>query len=236
VSEQPQGARRYDNRRRAQSAALTRRRVIDAAATLFGAQGYVATSIRQIAQTAGVSAETVYAVFGSKSELLRAWLETALVGDDDPVAWADRPYWAELAALPTLEERVAAASRIGRIGQERTAIPMSVIAEAAGVDPDMAELVTRIEAMRRQDFERLIDVVSGDAHPLGEPDRTQVIDLFLVLSSAEVYRRLVGEMGWTGELYERELARLYLAAGVRTSPVTRADDEAASARPGRPMG
>lgn len=45
--------------------------MIEAAGERFSADGYGSTTIRGIAQTAGVSPETVYKSFGSKVELLR---------------------------------------------------------------------------------------------------------------------------------------------------------------------
>ena len=49
--------------------------MIAAAAERFVEQGYAATSISEIARTAGVSPETVYAAFGSKRDLLRATMD-----------------------------------------------------------------------------------------------------------------------------------------------------------------
>jgi AcrR family transcriptional regulator len=61
--------------RRAEYAETTRRAIIDAARRLFYAQGFFATRIDDIAAAARVSPATVYAVFGSKQELLRTVIE-----------------------------------------------------------------------------------------------------------------------------------------------------------------
>src|SRR4051812_29693452 len=53
--------------RRAQ---LTREEVLAAARRLFAERGYTRTSVRDIAQAAGVSPQTVYDSVGSKSELV----------------------------------------------------------------------------------------------------------------------------------------------------------------------
>jgi AcrR family transcriptional regulator len=60
--------------RRADYAEATRAAIIDAARTLFASQGYFATRVDQIAQTARVAAGTVY-VAGGKQGLLRLLVE-----------------------------------------------------------------------------------------------------------------------------------------------------------------
>ena len=84
-------ARRYHAPQRAQAAAQTRARIRAAASALFVKQGYVATTIRDIARAAGVGERTVYAAFPSKADLFQHVLDVATVGDEQPVAVASRP-------------------------------------------------------------------------------------------------------------------------------------------------
>jgi AcrR family transcriptional regulator len=58
---------------------------------LFAENGWSGTDMRDVARTAQVSVETVYANFGSKGSLLRQALDVAVVGDDEPVPLSDRP-------------------------------------------------------------------------------------------------------------------------------------------------
>ena len=64
--------------RRAEYAELTRQAILDAARSLFTAQGFFATKVEQIAGTARVAPATVYAVGGGKSGLLRTLIESAV--------------------------------------------------------------------------------------------------------------------------------------------------------------
>ena len=64
--------RRYASGQRVAQAAETRARVIATARNDFITLGWQTTTIAGIARNVGVSAETIYAVFGSKPELLRA--------------------------------------------------------------------------------------------------------------------------------------------------------------------
>ncbi len=62
---------------RAESQARTREALIEAAATLFGRQGYRETSVDQIADRAGLTRGAVYANFRGKEDLLHAVAERA---------------------------------------------------------------------------------------------------------------------------------------------------------------
>jgi AcrR family transcriptional regulator len=57
--------------RRALQAEQTRRDIVAAARRLFVAQGYAATTIKDVARDAGVSVQTIYDSVGSKHDLVR---------------------------------------------------------------------------------------------------------------------------------------------------------------------
>jgi AcrR family transcriptional regulator len=69
--------------RRAEYAELTRRALVDAARTLFTAQGYFATRVEQIADMARVAPATVYAVGGGKSGLLHTLIKSAVTSEEN---------------------------------------------------------------------------------------------------------------------------------------------------------
>src|SRR5215475_10600041 len=70
--------RSYSSTVRQEQAALTRARITDAARELFVGQGYGRTTIKAIAEAAGVAPDTVYATFGSKVRVLTAVLDAGL--------------------------------------------------------------------------------------------------------------------------------------------------------------
>ena len=69
----------------------SRHRIVDAAIDLFAQRGYHASSMRDIAEGAGIKAASIYAHFGSKEALLRAILAE---------------YTDELASLRVTEQRL----------------------------------------------------------------------------------------------------------------------------------
>ena len=90
---------------RAEQAAVTTRRILEAARRRFGDAGYAATTLREIASEAGVAVQTVYAVFGSKANILRALRESVVT---DPAA--SEAYAAALAAT-NLDEALGSFAR-----------------------------------------------------------------------------------------------------------------------------
>ena len=71
-SQETRPRRAYQSARRQQQAVTTRAEVVDAALLLFAERGWAGTGMRDVAREAGVSVETVYANFRSKSDLLMA--------------------------------------------------------------------------------------------------------------------------------------------------------------------
>lgn len=149
---------RYSSAWRAQQAAETRTAVLDAARELFAEHGWSATGMRDVARATGGSVETVYAHFGSKTDVLRAAIDIAVVGDAEPVPLAERQ---EFAALDRggLRER-AAAARLTRVVYERTYDLDKALREGAHGTTDLAARVRDAEPRRRHDVERAAALVA----------------------------------------------------------------------------
>ena len=99
--------RSYSSTLRADQARRTRRRIVDAAAELFAEHGYAGTTIDAIATAAGVSRKTVFDSVGGKAQLMKLAYDFAIVGDDEPVALADRPEMRAMLAEPDYGKRLA---------------------------------------------------------------------------------------------------------------------------------
>src|SRR5579875_63531 len=65
----------YRSEHRKLQAERTRQAILSAARRLFVTRGYRATTIEAIAEGAKVASQTVYAVFGSKRQMLMALLD-----------------------------------------------------------------------------------------------------------------------------------------------------------------
>jgi TetR/AcrR family transcriptional regulator, regulator of autoinduction and epiphytic fitness len=173
--------RRYSSARRDAQARETRRSILDAAHELFVATGYAATTIQAIATRGGVAVQTVYAVFGSKRELLRQLIERTIVGDDDPLAITQRNAAQSITAEPDPRRRAELDAAISRSIIERIAPIVRVAAEAAASDPELAAMMEAVKAARRQEMTAATRILLGP-DPL-PPDSEEAAATLYVLYS-----------------------------------------------------
>jgi AcrR family transcriptional regulator len=190
--------RTYDSTRRRAMAEDTRAAVLAAAAELFATRGW-ATGMRDIARTARVSVETVYATAGSKGDLLLRVIDIGVVGDDDPVPMSERPQFLAL-GRGSRTERVAAAARLIAESNQRVAALQRTFAHAAGGDPELAARWRESEASQREQYAQGVRMV------LGRKPGKDLVDGIWALGSTEVYLQLTGPAGWSPEKYRRWLA------------------------------
>ena len=157
----PVGTRRYRSPRRAQQAAQTRADVVRAAAALFGEVGWARTTVAAVAQGSGVSAETVYKLFGSKAHLLKATMDFTLVGDDQAIPLAERPAFKRI-AIGSLRERAHAVSLLAADVYARSAGVWRAMVEAAPGDSAIEAVRAQFERERRRDVDRIVELVLGE--------------------------------------------------------------------------
>ena len=199
--------RRYDNSRRQAQARATRLKVIDAASRLFTEHGYPATTLEQVAGAAGVPLPTLYRLFGSKRALLAAVLDVSFGGDDQPITFADRPAVRTARAEPDPAKMVTAFARIVRELAERSSAIQHVLATAAHVDADAAELLAQIRRQRHTGQSRIVTALDATGALDPDLDKTEAADIVYALLSPDVHRILTVERGWPADRYERWIAR-----------------------------
>ena len=199
--------RRYDNSRRQAQARATRLRVIEAAKRIFTEHGYPATTIEAVAEAADTPLPTVYRQFASKRGLLAAVLDTSFGGDDQPVAFADRPAVRAARAETDPVTMVNAFAHIMREFMERSSAILHVLATAAQVDSDAAGLLAEIRQQRHTGQSRIVTAL--DAIGALDPglDKAEAADMVYALLSPDVHRILTVERGWPADRYERWIAR-----------------------------
>jgi AcrR family transcriptional regulator len=196
--------RPYVSHLRDEQARLTQRRILDAAAELFLADGYPATTMAAIATAAGVSAQTVYNTFGTKPALLKRLHDIRLAGDDEATAIADRPELVRLRSLPDPRAFITGYVHFGRLIFDRIGPLLSVI--LAGAATGDAELIAPLEAVNA---ERLAGTMAAATHLASMHALRRGLgverarDLMWTLNSIEVWRLLVEQRGWTPDAYEK---------------------------------
>ena len=202
---------------RGAQARATRRRIVDSAATLFIADGYAATTLEQIAEKAGVAVQTVYFHFGNKRTVLKEAVDVAAVGDDEPVALLERPFYEQLAAEPDPVRLLRLWVQGARDIFARIAPIMGVVRDAAGVDPDMAAQWHANEQQRATAY-RLLAQQLDDRNAL-RPGMSvdDATDVVLALVSIEVYL-ILATRGWSPGRWEEWVTRMLIAALMPSPP------------------
>jgi len=192
--------------RRARKALATRRRILEAAETLFTRDGYAATTIAAIADQADVAAQTIYAVFGTKRAVLSELLAVRVVGDDDTTPVKDRDDWrameSETDPRRQLDLLAAIATRIG----ERMGALYNVLAGAAGSDPEIARMYRRQQQSRHNDQRRLARSLARKGALRPGLSQAHATDILWAVANPAMHHRLVAERHWTADEYERWLA------------------------------
>jgi AcrR family transcriptional regulator len=172
--------------------------VLGAATRLFSERGWSGTTIGAVAAEAGTAVETVYSAFGSKSGLLTAAIDVAIVGDDEQEPLAERPEFASLGA-GARSARMAAAARIITLAHVRGVPLLRALQEAAASDTSSRDRWDKYEADRRT------MIVSGLEMILEREPTDHLVDSVWALASPEVFVKLTHERCWPVDRYERWL-------------------------------
>ena len=195
----------YHSPLRARQAAQTRQTIVDAAIKLFGERGWAATTLPLVAAEAGTAVDTIYSAFGTKSGLLMAAVDVAIVGDDEPTPMIDRPELASFAKGRRVE-RLRTGVRFTIGVYERSLPILKALREAAASDE-----VARARLAQYDDDRRNVMVV-GLAFILGNPAPDELVDAIWALVSPEVYTMLVEGRGWSSARAESWLVEMASAA------------------------
>src|SRR5882757_7026992 len=167
--------RAYHSPARAQQAEGTRRSIAVAARKLLIERGFDGTTIGAIAEAAGVATQTVYAVFGSKTKVLREVLNLARFG----------PGYRELVkrALQETEpaERLRYSGRIARQIFEAERAEMELWRGAGAVSPEFVKSEREHEELRFTSQAPMIDLLIAEKQLKPGLDRTQAREILWAL-------------------------------------------------------
>jgi AcrR family transcriptional regulator len=186
---------------RAERAAVTRRRIAEAARRLFARDGYGATTLQAIADEAGVAVQTVYAVFGSKAGILRD-LRHSIVFQPE----ADELAQSAVAGAAA-GDTAAALERFAHSIRVRWDVGSDVVRiarEADSTDPSLKAEQATVYDRRRAGLRGLASALGSGLRPGVSPD--EALASLDALTLPDVYIELVQGLGWTSDAYEAWLA------------------------------
>jgi AcrR family transcriptional regulator len=160
VPESNHNARRYHAPRRLEQAAATRTAIIDAASRLFAENGYAATTMAAIAAEARVAVKSVYTL-AEKSQLLLLAVDRAIVGDDEPVPFAERAERRSIVEA-TARDRIRLTAELGARSLLRLFSIYRAFEQAAATDPVVHDRWREYQQRRRDDVQALVTEIGAD--------------------------------------------------------------------------
>lgn len=196
-------ARHYRSPRREQQARRTRARITAAAARRFRVHGYAATTMRAVAADAGVALPTVELAFGTKARLLKAVIDAAIAGDDEPVPMLAREWAARAQAVAEPAEFVAIFAQTLVDSAQRAAGLTLVALEAARIDEDIAAIAMQLMTQRQVMATWLVDGLVRRSSLRDEVDRAAAIDTVWTLMDPALFCRLTGDRHWSALRFRR---------------------------------
>jgi AcrR family transcriptional regulator len=198
--------RSYNSSIRRKQARETRERIADAADALMKAQGYEKTSVSAIAAEAGVSAQTVYAVFGSKQKLL-VYLMTRTIDSD----YAG--YRQEMTAELTAENMAEKLAQLACHRHRKQHAANQAFGDLGLVYPELEFMMDAHWRMRNHLFKEYLDRLDKGAGLSASPRAyRRRLELMAALADGILYHNLIVRAGWTQAMFEKTLAKLFSVA------------------------
>ncbi len=191
---EPVKRRPYVSALRKEQAARTRTLIVDAAAELFVSEGYARTTVRAVAERAGVAPDTVYAIFGSKVNVLTSVLNARLAPSGE-ASVMDRPESRAVRDEPDPRRQLHRFAYDMAGVSARIRPIYEVLRTAGAAEPEVGEVFAEMERHRLAHMRQLADWFAQRG-PL-RVSRDRAAEILWVLASPDVARMLCDVRGWS---------------------------------------
>jgi AcrR family transcriptional regulator len=191
--------RGYNVSLRQQQAQMTRDRIIEAARRLLVDGTYSAVTMDEIAREAGVSYQTVYAIFGTKIRLAEAMVDSGFShlaealkllegarGSSDPELW-----------LQTV-------ARVWRAIYEPCADLLRFTQESG--DPTLQGHYRQVQASRLNRLKEVVSALERIGRLRKGMSAASALDVIWVMTSPDCYTKFVFQREWEPDRFEEWLA------------------------------
>jgi hypothetical protein len=136
-------------------------------------------------------------VFGTKAKLLKAVIDVAIAGDDEPMPMLERE-WARRAESAAGAAGFAAVCAGQLAESARRAAGLTLVAlEAARADADIAAVAAQLMAQRQVMAAWMVDGLLRRAPLRAGMDNATAVDTVWALMDPALFCRLTGDRGWS---------------------------------------
>lgn len=186
--------------RRERQAQQTREEILGAARRLFAEQGYTRTSVRDIAEAAGVSAQTVYDSVGSKQALVASLNDVIDVEAGIPaIAGA-------VVRLSDPTEIVATAARITRLILEHSGDIIHALVTGAAAEPEIEAVLADGQRRHLQGAKTIVGLLEAVDALNPSIDGKTAVDTLAAVSDIRLALVLRESYGWSLDRIEQWIA------------------------------
>lgn len=189
--------RRYRSSRREAQAAQTRTDILTAARELFESAGFAATTISAVAARAGVSTQTVYAVFGSKAKLAAGMVE--LMEES-----ADAAQWRARLDVERDPRRILRA--FAEWTRAFFVASKAQLMAARDVTAEMEDMAREGNSRRREALTELIGRIGATGALKRDLTEADAVDRAWMLTGLDTYLNATAGCGWSPERFASWLA------------------------------
>jgi AcrR family transcriptional regulator len=184
---------------RRERAARTRQAIVRAATEEFRESGYHGATMAAIARRAEVAVQTVYFVFHAKPTLLTATIDSAVMGEDDPIPPDLTSWWQD--ATTTNDGRRAIGLFVQNVSviEQRAAVLNRVARAAATTDLEVVDVLAHHEGMREEAFRRYVDTFIDRGLLRVGLAAAEATDVLLSLVGSDMFLVFTDDRGWPVE-------------------------------------
>ena len=189
--------RTYNGALRTEQAQMTRTRILDAARRLLVSGTYSSVTMEEIAKEAGVSYQTVYAIFGTKLRLAQGLIEVGFPHVADAVKLLDAVRQSDDAELG-----LRTGARVSRLIYEICADLLRFIRESG--DPALLAHYREREEQRLTDMTQfgLPSMLERSGRLRAGISSSEAVAVIWALTGPDQYSQLVFQRGWLPSRYE----------------------------------
>lgn len=203
--------REYDSSRRQAQANETRRQILEAARKLFMERGYAGATAEAVAAEAGVSAQTIYAIFKNKKKLLVSLMNVSpATGVEDHTPMSERANVQAVAQEQNQRRQLQMFANVVANNLYQVAGIFEVMTAAAKIERDFEKMIQKLNKQRLEHMTDAVQQIAANGPFRENMDETRARDTVWTLTSGEVFLLLTRDRGWSKEQYADWLADMLI--------------------------
>jgi AcrR family transcriptional regulator len=170
-------------------------------------RGYTGATAEAIAAEAGVSAQTIYAIFKNKKRILVSLMNVSpTTGVEDHTPMPERPNVQAVAQEHDQRRQLQMFTQVVASNLNQVAAIFEIMADAARIEPDFERIVQKLNKQRLEHMTVAVQQIAANGPFRENMDKTYATDIVWTLTSGEVFLLLTRDRGWSKEQYADWLA------------------------------